>query len=216
MERKKLVLGLLILAFAGLGSGLFFFKDKLPFLATSTSLINPISDNQKQEKKLDLKLVWWEDPAGFTFLYPEEAVLDDFPEEESFYAHLELTNPSKKGKITILCSDSKYPDIETWAKEDSQASEGLSLDTQVASMSAKKVALGEGKELVAFIDWDQVIYTIEIDAQEEDYWREVADSIIDSFKLTPLEGETEEDFSNWLEGFDTSQADIVEPVEVIE
>jgi hypothetical protein len=217
MKRKSLILSIIGISVFVLGAGFFVFKDKLPFLAKKSLMVNPASQTKNQKKeKIKFNLVEWEDLAGFAFLYPEELEINNFPDEKIYYAHLELTNPEKPGKITILCNDSEYVDIDTWAKEDKLASQGLSLDTEAASMSAKKIALSNGKELIGFIDWDQVIYTIEADSKNDVYWNEVVSEILNSFKLIPLEGETQEEFSNWLEGFDTSAADIIEPVEIIQ
>ena len=172
--------------------------------------------NTEEEKKTKFNWTVWEDPAGFSFEYPKETTINNHPEDKENYAWLELTKEGSKGKIAIFCKDSQHNNIDQWAKKDKEVSAGNSLNTTIASASAKKVALGEGKEIAAFIDPDAVIYTIKLIPENETYWQEIYRRILSSFKLIPLEGETQETFSNWMEGFNTSGADVVEPVEVIE
>lgn len=207
---KKTIVTIVLLLILPLAAVFFYFNFIKPKKALS-----PVGEGKKVKKEFNFDYTEWQDPAGFAFEYPEGIKIDDHPEDEVNYAYLELTSDAKLGKIKILCNDSQYSDIETWSQEDSFVRDSSSLDTEVASISAKKVALGSDRELVAFIDWDEVIYTIEIESKES-YWQEIYNHILSSFKLVPLEGESEEEFVNWFEGFDTSQADIVEPVEIIE
>jgi hypothetical protein len=77
--------------------------------------------------------------------------------------------------------------------------------------------MGDGREISAIVDMDVVLYTLDKRPEgENDYWNQIYSHMIETFKLTPLEGETVEEFSQWLEGFDTEGVDIVAPVEVIE
>lgn len=209
---KKLII-ILILLIIVIGGGGFVFKDKL------FSLVNPTKElTRPLDEKEEIKFEWveWQDPAGFSFEYPKELTINNHPEDEINYAHLELLENDRKGGIVILCNDSEYSDIDDWVENNELVKEGSSLETKVASLGARKVALGKGREIVGFIDWDEVIYTIDLQSEEEDYWQPIFNHILDSFKLIPLEGESEEEFVNWLEGFDTSEADVVEPVEIIE
>lgn len=219
MEKKKLIVILLSLFFLGIIITGFVFRDKIAsLLGLSGKMISPLSEEKVEKKIKEIKFEWveWQDPAGFSFEYPKEVAIDDHPEDKINYAHLELTKKGKKGRIVILCNDSQYVDIDEWLKKDELVKNGNSLATEIASMSAKRVALGNEREIAGFIDWDEVIYTIDLQPEGEDYWRKVYNHLLSSFKLIPLEGESEEEFINWLEGFDTSGADIVEPVEIIE
>ena len=214
---KKLAIGFAVVLLVGLG---VIFKD--PIYRRLKSAITKKGDGGKFESltkpKSIFKFDWkkWEDEAGFAFEYPEAVSVDVHPEDEINYANLELTKEGKPGKIVILCKDSTYSDIDDWLENDELVKGANALDTQVASISGKKAALANGREITGFIDWDEVIYTIELDSQDEDYWKQVYTHILDTFELIPLEGESQEEFSQWLDGFDTSKADIVEPVEVIE
>ena len=216
MNKKKLILILLTLLVL-IGAGLaFIFKDNLSELWQKNKVINPIGDKQTNKPEIKFDLTDWQDLAGFSFQYPKEVSINDYPEEETHYSHLELTNKEIKGKIIIICDDSQYADLDDWLSKDELVSSGAGLDTQVASVSAKKVALKNGREITGLIDWDEVIYIIDLQSEGKDYWRQVYNQILASFKLIPLKGESQADFNNWFEGFDTSQADVVESVEIIE
>ena len=193
----------------------FIFKDQLSgFLGISSSS----NQTSQQEKKpeYNFEWTWWEDSAGFAFEYPQGFEINDHPDDEINYANLELTSQDKSGRIIILVNDTEYSDIEAWLENDELVKEGSGLGTEVASMSAKKVVLEEGREVAGFIDWDQVIYTVDVEGEDKYYWQAVYNQLLSSFKLMPLEGESEETFTDWMGGFDTSGVDIVESVEVIE
>lgn len=190
------------------------------FLARKNKSLNQKlpSLSQKSEEVQENDYLWtiWEDPAGFSFEYPLAAVIDNHPEDEESYAFLTLAHPDHQGKITIICNDSEDEDIGSWQENNEKVKEASSLETKIASVSGRKIALGRGKEMTAFIDTDGVLYTIELEAEQLDYWPGIYEYLVDSFKLIPLAGETKDEFQDWLGGFDTAGADVVEPVEVIE
>ena len=217
-KKKKIIIVLVVLGALGILGGLgWYFKGQI------TSYFSPAKETTSplgaQDKKEEFNFKWklWEDPAGFSFEYPEEIEIDIHVEDESNYSFLTLSSNDRKGKIDIICNDSQYKDIEEWVKEDSLVKMGSGLETQIASISAQKAALGDGREIAGFIDLDEVIYTIDKTPEDEiDYWQGIYNHILSSFKLIPLKGETEEQFSEWLGGFDTGGMDVVESVEIIE
>jgi len=204
---------IIVIPFVLLLAGLAFWgtKEKKPADPKARE-----KSSQKDEKKYDYQWVDWEDPAGFSFQYPKRAGVDNHPEDKDNYAYLTFSNPDHPGEIIVTCNDSQYEDLDAWLKNDEEIKEASSLKTKIASVSARKLISGKGKEMIAFIDRDKVFYTIEIKAQDQDYWQPVYKQILDSFKFIPLEGETEAQFEDWFKGFDTSGADVVEPVEVIQ
>ena len=194
---------------------IYIFKDQLSRFLGLSSSFNQASQ-QEEKPEYNFEWIWWEDAAGFAFEYPQSFEINDHPEDEINYANLELTSQEKSGRIIILVNDTEYADIEAWLENDELVKEGSGLGTEVASMSANKVVLKEGREVAGFIDWDQVIYTVDVEGEDKDYWQAVYDQILTSFKLIPLEGESQETFTDWMGGFDTSGVDIVEAMEVIE
>jgi len=222
-KKALIILLILVMLVSLLGLG-WYFKDKLPWFRAEEKITNPLGVKEEKKEKFNFEWALWEDPAGFSFEYPRELEIDIHPEDESNYSFLTLSSKSRKGKIDIICNDTQYKDINEWLTEDSLVKQGNGLETKVASVSAQKVALGKGREIIAFIDWDEVIYVIDKtpfdSAQgkpaEVDFWQEIYSRVLSSFKLIPLEGESEEEFSQWLEGFETVGMDVVEAVEVIQ
>lgn len=181
--------------------------------------ISPLSaalKDQNLAKEAPVSLETWQDPAGFTFSYQKSLKINPHEEDNTNYANLEISQTDKKGKIVILVNDAKYATLEDWLKNDQTVKNGSALDTQIDDKKAKKVALAEGKEITGFIDADQVLYLLEKDPDGETSWHQIYKTILDSFKLTPLEGESKTDFEDWLGGFETNNIDAVEPVETIE
>lgn len=216
MNKKLIIIGSILLVVVLVLS--FLFGNDLISIFGFKKLFSPKEEKKPVVQKEEFKFEWqeWKDPAGFSFEYPKEVTINDHPEDKVNYANLELTAANQKGKIIIIAKDSVYSNIDEWLKEDSLVKDGNSLETKVASISAKRVSVGNGGEIVGLIDADGVIYTVEKQDEGGRYWQQVYNQILNTFKFTPLEGESEEDFSSWLGGFDTENVDNVEPLEVIQ
>lgn len=216
MNKKILIVagGLLLIVLA---AGFVFGNDLIALIKPEKKSTTSKTTKQESAKEaVQLDLVEWKDEAGFSFQYPKGVEVNTHPEDQVNYANLELTMPDKKGKIIILCRDSTYANIDDWLKKDEVVKLGSALDTKIASQSAKRIALGENREMTGFIDGDSVLYTIDKQDNGETFWRDAYAAILHSFKLTPLAGESEKDFNSWVGGFDTENVDAVEPVETIE
>lgn len=214
---KKLIIWVLVLLIGILaGLGIVFNKQIISWWQ-SRGRDKSLGIKEEEKEKFSFDWALWEDAAGFSFEYPRGLEIDVHSDDDINYSFLTLTSKEREGKIDIICNDSQYQTIEEWAEEDSLVKAGNALETEVASISGQRVALGGGREITAFIDWDEVIYVFDKTPEKElDFWNEIYARIISSFKLIPLEGESEEEFSQWLEGFDTVGVDVVEPVEIIE
>lgn len=214
---KKVIIIIILVILIILGSLGLIFKDRFASFLKPT--LSPLGNQElvkKPEEEFNFEWTEWQDSAGFAFEYPKELDINPHPEDEENYAYLELTKNDKNGRTIIVVNDSEYTDVGEWLEKDELVRDGNGLETEIASVSARRVALKNKREIAAFVDWDQVIYTIDNQGEGEEYWRQVYTGILSSFKLIPLEGESEEDFVNWLGGFDTSGVDIIEAVEIIE
>lgn len=181
MNKKTLSVLLVVFIALLIGGTIIYFKTKKK--STPLSPTYTIKETGKE-----VKLLQWEDPAGFKFSYPESIEIDSHEEDSENYAHLELTSPDREGKIIILMSDTNYSDIESWAKKES--GEGQVIDTELAGSPAKKVAFTHPERiLVAAIDID-VLIAIEMTPDEKNFWQGIFNKILASFELIPLEGET--------------------------
>lgn len=151
----------------------------------SSSIVSPVTGPTVES---EVKLTTWEDPAGFSFSYPDNIAIDPHEEDKENYAHLELTSPSdSEGKIIIWVKETDYTDIEDWVEEASRDVQVL--DTELDGEPAKKIAYSDPQKLVtAAIDIDALVL-IEMTPDDQDYWQAVYDQILKSFTFIPLEGE---------------------------
>lgn len=182
MNKKFLIIGGMVGFLLILGVAILLVSQKSSFL------LSPIVSDEKAVGEEAVKLMTWEDPAGFSFTYPENIEIDPHEEDEENYAHLELTSSSHSGRIIIWVKDNNYTDIEKWASQ--EATEGGQIfDTELGGEPAKKIAYVEPAKLVTVtIDVDALVL-IEMIPDGEGYWQEVYDQVIDSFAFIPLEGE---------------------------
>ena len=176
-KKQSIIVGMIIVFVLILGIGFLIIKNR------TTPLIGPVVKETETPK-----LATWEDPAGFSFAYPEEVEIDSHEEDTENYAHLELVASEHSGKILIWMKGTAYSEIEEWVKEE-VGEKGQILDTELNGEPAKKIAYSEPEKLVvAAIDIDALIL-IELYPDEEGYWQEVFNQILDSFTYIPLEGE---------------------------
>lgn len=209
MEKRKLIIvvGLVAIALLILAIGIMFFR-----LRKLSPLLSPLTQEAPEVEMT--QLVTWEDPAGFSFSYPENIKIDPHEGDTENYSHLELTNPDYSGNILIWVKDTNYLTIEDWVEE--EVGEGAQVfDTELGGEPAKKVAFTEpGKLITATIDVDALVL-VEMVPDEEGYWQEIYNQILSSFTFIPLGGEEAIAPGPW-EGAGGAGGIIEEPEEVIE
>lgn len=185
MEKNRLFIAgiLVVLVLAG---GIIVFKIK----KSRAPLVGPVVQETESPK-----LTTWEDPAGFSFSYPEEVEIDSHEEDTENYAHLELTSPGRFGNVQVWVKETDYSEIEDWVDEEVGLPAGKAgeeeqiFDTELGGEPAKKIAYSDPEKLVtAAIDVDALVL-IEMTPDEEGYWQDVYNQILDSFAFIPLEGE---------------------------
>ncbi len=129
------------------------------------------------------ELVLWEDPAGFSFTYPSDLIVNKHDEDTINYAHVELTSTGHTGNIIIWVKDTTYQTAASWVKGDNTVNTAPSVDTTLGEKEAKKIILsGVTKKMITgAIDID-VLVTVEVDMQQdESYWMEIYTGIIQTF-----------------------------------
>lgn len=172
-------------------------------------MVSPIG-----ELEPEVKLVTWEDQAGFEFSYPQNIEIDPHEEDLQSYAHLELTLADHDGSVIIWVKETSYADIEAWAEKEATRDAQI-FDTELGGEPAKKVAYSEPEKLVtAAIDVDALVL-IEMIPDEQGFWSEIYDQILSSFAFIPLESEESVAPGPW-EGTGGAGGIIEEPEEVIE
>ncbi len=208
MKKKLLIpLGILVLLLAG--GGLYYFKF---YQKSSSGLVNPLT-NQKTES--EAKLLVWEDPAGFKFSYPEEIKINNHPEDEENYAHLELTVASHPGLILIWMKDNNYKNIQDWVKKEASASSAQVFDSDLGGHPAQKVALSNPQKMVTATLDGNAIVLVEVYPQDS-WWNQTYNQILESFEFIPLQGEITSPQTSGSSGQNSGGGIIDEGEEIVE
>jgi len=145
----------------------------------------PVSSNTNQalvasEKQPSKTLKVYTDSSGFSFKYPQDVHVSkkDTTNDATTYANLEISSSQAKGSISVKVFDTKLKSIDDWFLENKL-------------IAAKEIKIGEisGKETnmnnkIIATGLDQnVLFTIEVDSQNQKYWLDVYESILSSFNF---------------------------------
>ena len=178
MKKKVLIIiGVLVL----IAIGVFVFLYQKP----SSKMVSPLTQTKQNQEG---KLLAWQDPAGFKFSYPEEIKIDNHPEDEENYAHLELTVASHPGSILIWMKDNNYKDLQEWLEKENATESAQVFDSELGGNPAKKLAFNSPQKLtVATLDGNAIVL---IEAYPQDsWWNQTYNQILSSFEFIPLQGE---------------------------
>ncbi len=92
------------------------------FLQNRESAVSPLASGQTASSATAPasaeKLITWNDPAGFTFRYPDGLNLNKHDEDNQNYAHLEFTSKSHPGSLVIWAKDTSAADAASWFKSE--------------------------------------------------------------------------------------------------
>jgi len=178
-KRVFVILGILVLLLAG--GSFYYFKF---YQRKSSNLVNPLTSQSQTEAKLAV----WQDPAGFKFSYPEEVKINNHPEDEENYAHLELTSASHPGSILVWMKDNNYKDIQAWVKQENASGSAQVFDSDLGDHPAQKLAFANPQKMVtAALDGNAIVL---IEVYPQDSWfNQTYNQILESFEFTPLAGE---------------------------
>lgn len=198
----------MIIAVGVIGCGIYVFRNKI--FKKNVKVIPSVVQEEKPT------LVTWNDPAGFSFQYPQNITIDKHDEDTENYAHLELTNASHPGRLIVWAKDTTYTDVATWVKKDASIKDAAVIDTSLGGKPAKKIILAQsassGKKLITGAIDEQILFTIEAEPTGEDpYWQQTYDAISQSFVFVSVSGS---DTSAVGEVQDTSP--VVDEEEVLE
>lgn len=134
------------------------------------------------------KMIVWDDPAGFTFSYPEGLIIDKHDEDKQNYAHVELTNRAHPGKTIVWAKDTTSLDVAAWVNTEKQFKGANIVDTTLGGKPAKKIFLSSfPPKLIVGTIFDDIVWTIEAELDDSEYWTGVHNDIGSSFAFKPLE-----------------------------
>lgn len=128
------------------------------FLIQKSKSLSPVSKSQMSPTKAPSSLVQlksYTDPSGFSFEYPEIFLLTEKKiTDQSIYAWIELTDPQKKGVISIKLEDSDLTKIDDWIGVGKMKKVKLA-DLEAREFTEKNqittVALDQGGVLISII-----------------------------------------------------------------
>lgn len=177
------------IAVGGLLTGIFLWKTKY-----SRPVVSPITSLSNTDSTPTSALTTWEDPAGFTFSYPEGLTVDPHPEDQENYAHVEFTSPSHPGRVIVWAKDLPAGNqrLEAWIKENKLYAGATLIDSTFVGQPAKKILLAttpQQRHVVAYVDG--LLFIVEVSLDDSAFWSGVADQIVDTFAIVPLQEEAE-------------------------
>lgn len=166
----------------------------------------PAQTTEKVETSV--KLLEWKDPAGFSFQYEEGITIDKHDEDEKNYAHVEMTHSAYPGKLIVLAKDTTAADVAAWVKTEKTFRDGSIVDTTLGGQPAKKILFSTptNKIIIGTI-FDELLWYVEVEPGEGDYWQKTFDTIVQSFTFTPLPVESDSS------GYDNVAVDEEEVIE---
>lgn len=176
---KKLWIGISILFLSAMVGGLYFWKN------TNTPKNLDVSIPIISPTPVPVELAIWKDQAGFSFSYPKGIVSDIHDEDIVNYAHIEFTHPDHPGTILIWAKDTKVADAAAWVKNEKSFAEGVVIDTTFGSLPGKKILINSPKKKIisGTVD-DAIVFSVEGDFGDNDYWVQTFDTITSTFAFT--------------------------------
>lgn len=179
MQKRFLFIGLLGIVALATGTGLLIFSKK--------TVIQPSKSIEIASAPTPLvKLLTWDDPAGFTFTYPEGLTVNKHDEDDQNYAHVELTNKDHPGSLVVWAKDTLAADVVAWVRTEREFAGATTLDTTLGNQPAKKIVFPPNKLIIGTI-YDELLFTIDATLTDKTYWTQIADDIATNFTFKPAQ-----------------------------
>lgn len=189
MDKRFVIGGIIVLIFVSANVFLFVLsKQKKPVVTSegpqlSTSVVTsppPVS------------LMAWDDPAGFTFQYPQGLATNKHEEDNESYAHVELTDTNHPGNVIVWVKDApkgkKGKTVATlteWIESDTRFNSTSILDTTLGGKPAKKILFQvPQKKIIVGTLFEGFVFMIEGNLLDAEYWTPIHTRIADSFLFT--------------------------------
>lgn len=208
--KKPLMVMIGALLLGGIGAATYILVSPAKLQAPSEVLV--------KEESPKLKLLSWDDPAGFTFSYPDGVVVDKHDEDQQNYAHIEMTHPDHKGNLVVWAKDlpAGVTDVVSWVKKDTQLAKGVSLDTSLGGSVAEKILVTTPeKRMIVGTVYDGLLFYVESTLTDDAYWESAINTVTGSFVFKPTEttAQSAPASSSNSSGYDDSVADEEEVLE---
>jgi hypothetical protein len=181
MLQKKYLLVIPVLII--LGIGWFVFQQRSQH---SSPLIPPTISKPLPSETL----ITYEDPAGFSFSYPDNISLSkNETEDTDIYSDLSLYSKDVSGSINLTISDSKLKNVEEWITDQQLTPTDPNKEVFLGSLKTTEVTTTDHIYLVGF---DQgILFTIRMPRLEEEFWQPVYFGLRSNFAfLAPASTDT--------------------------
>lgn len=158
------------------------------YLAANKNRFSPQTNQQTAQTTLTPTpptLATWDDPAGFTFTYPDGLSVNKHDEDTNNYAHIELTHKDHPGSVIVWAKDTTSADVQAWATTEKQFAGSTMIDTTLGGKAAKKISFSPNKRIVGTI-YDDLLFTVDATLDDQAYWEKVVDVIANSFTFKPV------------------------------
>ena len=140
------------------------------------------------EKQPSKTLKEYSDDAGFSFQYPLDVQVGKIEIKDNItYSNLELTSNQAKGKILIKITDTKLQSVNDWFDKDKALEDDIK-EIKIGEISGGQLQKGD-KVSAAAINQD-ILFAIEVDAQDQKYWQSVYGTILATFNFVSQEENT--------------------------
>lgn len=161
------------------------------YLLQPKKTISPISKPQENQtipvslEQPSRTLKVYTDDSGFSFKYPDDVQVSTKDINDTItYADLELTSNQTKGSILIKIADTKLKSVDDWFKESKLISAMTNKkEIKISDITGSQVQV-DNKLLAAVLNQD-ILFTIEVDSQNQKYWLNVYGTILSSFNFVP-------------------------------
>ncbi|MBI2405018.1 hypothetical protein HYV22_02460 [Candidatus Gottesmanbacteria bacterium] len=179
MQKRFVFIAVLGIVALAAGTGLLIFSKK-------TVIQPPTSIETAPMPTPAVKLLTWDDPAGFTFSYPEGLTVNKHDEDQENYAHVELTNTDHPGSLIVWAKDTLAADVVAWVRTEKQFAGATILDTTLGNQPAKKIVFPPNKLIIGTI-YDELLFTIDAMLEDKTYWTQVQDAVVNSFAFKQVQ-----------------------------
>lgn len=189
MDKRFVIGGIIVLLFVSANAFLFVLsKQKKPVVTSE----GPQLSTSVATSPPSVSLTAWDDPAGFTFQYPQGLTTNKHEEDNENYAHVELTDTNHKGNIIVWVKDSPKgkkgkaaATLTEWIENDARFNSASILDTTLGGKPAKKILFQvPQKMIIVGTLFEGLVFMIEGDLTDAEYWTPIHTRITDSFLFT--------------------------------
>ncbi|TSC86061.1 MAG: Uncharacterized protein G01um10147_999 [Microgenomates group bacterium Gr01-1014_7] len=143
-----------------------------------SSLITPNLQESLKKHEPSETSIGYEDPAGFTFSYPDNlSIIKNDLEDDSIYADLQLYSKAVNGSLSLIISDSKFKSLDEWVN----LNKGEPKEVKLGNLKALEIRTKD-RLLLGALD-QGIFFTIEMPLIEEEFWMKVYSKILSGFSF---------------------------------